>query len=447
MKRIIDLHLQAWKIAPGRKPILLRGARQVGKTFAVRKLGQSFSSYVEINFEKQPELKQIFDVDLVPERLVRDLQTILKKPIIPGETLLFLDEIQEAPKAITALRYFYEDMPNLHVLAAGSLLDFAIQQVGVPVGRVSFLYLYPLSWLEFLKALGNNLLIEEILKHDPKEPMGSPMHEHTLRFLSEYLAIGGMPEAVASWITAKDPFACANIHQTIIDAYRQDFHKYAKEKQIKYVDLLFEHGAKQLSQKFKYNAIPGEYRKRELAPALDLLATAGIVHRVYHASGQGIPLGAEANLDIFKMIFLDVGLIQAILGLDFADWFLNAQNSFINKGALIESFVGQELLAYSNPHAKSSLYYWQRQERGSQAEVDYLIQLQGKIIPIEVKSEKGSRLQSIRLFLESHPNSPFGIRFSRHDYSVHDSIHSYPLYAISTALGVDSQTLTDFVQL
>src|SRR6185312_5122713 len=156
MKRIIDRHLIEWKNSPNRKPILLRGARQVGKTFAVRKLGESFQNYIEINFERRPELKSIFELNLIPSRIIRDLIAILKQEINPGSTLLFFDEVQEAPNAIIALRYFYEEMPDLHVIAAGSLLDFAIQQVGVPVGRVAFLYMYPMSWLEFLMAQEND---------------------------------------------------------------------------------------------------------------------------------------------------------------------------------------------------------------------------------------------------------------------------------------------------
>jgi uncharacterized protein len=443
MKRIIDLHLRQWKNDPRRKPTLLRGARQVGKTFSVRKLGQTFESYVEINLERRPELKKIFEVDLIPQRIIRDLIAVLKKEIVPGKTLLFIDEIQEAPQAIISLRYFYEEMPDLHVIAAGSLLDFAIQQVGVPVGRVSFLYLYPMSWLEFLIAQGNDLLLAEILKHDPNEPMNEPIHQHTLRILSEYLVVGGMPEAVFSWIQNKNPLACAKIHQTILEAYRQDFHKYAKENQIKYVDHLFEHGTKQLGRKFKFSDIPGEYRKRELSPALDMLSIAGVVHHVYHSSGQGIPLGAEVDLNKFKLIYLDIGLTQAALGLNLADWFLNSNESFINKGTIVEGFVGQEILAYSNPNIKASLYYWQREERGSQAEIDYLIQKQGKVIPIEVKSNKGTHLKSMNHFLESHPKSPYGMRFSNHDYSIHNRIHSYPLYAIASALGLTLEDISD----
>ncbi len=434
MKRFIDLELMRWKNSGNHKPILLRGARQVGKTFAVRTLGKTFKNFVEINFEKRPELKTLFDFNLVPERIIRDLVSVLKQEITENDTLLFFDEVQEVPKAIIALRYFYEEMPNLHVIAAGSLLDFAIQQVGVPVGRVSFLYMYPMSWLEFLKAQGNDMLLERLLNTTAENPFGTPIHEHTLNLLTEYLAVGGMPEAVASWVNNKNAIECAKIHHTIIDAYRQDFNKYAKEHQIKYLELLYEFGIRQIGKKFKFSAIPGEYRKRELMPALELLLTAGLFHRIQHSSGQGIPLGADLDFDKFKIIFLDVGLTQTMLGLDFSDWFLNSKQSYVNKGSVLEAFVGQELLAYSTPSSKASLYYWQKEEKAAQAEVDYLIQKAGHVIPIEVKSNKGTALKSMRVFLQSHPNSPYGIRFSSHDYSIHDGIHSYPLYSVFSAL-------------
>jgi len=445
MKRFIDLQLMQWKHSEHRKPILLRGARQVGKTFAVRKLGKTFKNYVEVNFENRPDLKTIFDTNLVPERIIRDLITFLKKEITPNETLLFFDEVQAAPKAIIALRYFYEEMPNLHVIAAGSLLDFAIQQVGVPVGRVSFLYMYPMSWLEFLKAQGNDLLIDRLLNNQAEASteasLGSPLHQHTLDLLSEYLAVGGMPEAVSSWMETKNALECSKIHHTILASYQQDFSKYAREHQIKYLELLFEHGVKQLGQKFKFFSLPGEYRKRELLPALDLLCITGIFHRVYHSSGQGIPLGAEVDFNKFKMLFLDIGLTQAILGLDFSDWLLHFKQSYVNKGALLEAFVGQELLVYSDPNIKTALYYWHKEDKNSQAEIDYLIQQKGQVIPIEVKSNKGAHLKSMRIFLDSHPKSSYGIRFSSHDYSIYDGIHSYPLYAIFAALGFKSTAL------
>jgi len=435
MKRLIDTHLLNWKHSKQRKPLLLRGARQVGKTFVVRKLGESFKNYVEVNFEQRPELKTIFETNLVPERMVRDLVSILKQDIIPGETLLFFDEIQQVPKAIIALRYFYEEMPHLHVIAAGSLLDFAIEKVGIPVGRVTFLYMYPLSWLEFLMALKNDKLIENLFNHKGDTPLGAPLHEHTLNLLSEYLVVGGMPEAVRSWVEEKNALECTRIHHNILDSYRQDFSKYAKEHQVKYLELLFEYALKQLGSKFKFSKIPGEYRKRELLPAFDLLSTAGVLHKIYHSSGQGIPLGAEVNLDIFKTIFVDVGLTQTLLGVEASDWFLSPNESYINKGYLLEAFVGQELLAYSNPESKSNLYYWQKEEKSGQAEIDYLIQKERQIVPIEVKSAKGSQLKSLRHFLETHTKSKYGIRFSSHDFSIFDGVHSYPLYAIFIALG------------
>lgn len=436
MFRFIDLHLKSWATGSHRKPLLLRGARQVGKTFAVRKLGQTFDQFIEVNFEESPQLRKIFDdeKDLDPTRVMRDLSLALKTEIKPGTTLLFLDEIQVVPRAIIALRYFYEKMPNLHVIAAGSLLEFAVERVGMPVGRVDFLYLYPMSWLEFLKALGYDLIIKAILAHDIHVPESEVVHTQILEILREYFVIGGMPEAVAYWAKTKDPHTCSKIHQSIIQSYRQDFHKYAKAHEVKYVELIFEDALQQMGKKFKFNQLEGEYRKRDLAPALDLLEKAGVLYRVYHSAGQGIPLGAEISHDFYKLIFLDVGLSQALLGLDLSDWFLNGTPSFTNKGIIVEAFVGQELLAYTDPSQKGSLYYWHRQQKGSEAEVDYLIQNQGHVIPVEVKSDKGRSLKSMHLFLDSHPKSAYGIRFSTHNFSEHEKIQSYPLYAIPLAL-------------
>lgn len=443
MFRFIDSHLKEWTTNEHRKPLILRGARQVGKTFAVRKLGLTFERYVEINFEEHPHLKKIFseEKDLDPARIIRDLSLALNQEILPGKTLLFFDETQLIPNVIIALRYFYEKMPALHVIAAGSLLDFAIEQVGVPVGRVEFYNLYPMSFLEFLKASNYHLIINEVSNHSINELLSDVIHHKILNILREYLAIGGMPEVVDCWIRRKNPFECSRIHQSILRSYRQDFGKYAKSHQIKYVELLFETAAQQLSQKFKFNVLEGGYRKRELSPALDLLAKAGIIHRVYQSNGQGIPIGAMANREKYKVILLDVGLTQSLLGLELSEWFLNSQSIFVNKGALVEAFVGQELLVYQEPYFDSSLYFWQRDAKGSEAEVDYLIQMQGNIIPIEVKSDKGRQLKSMHLFLNSHPNTPFGIRFSSHNYSIHEKIFSYPLYAIP--FGIKSRLGSD----
>lgn len=446
MFRFIDLHLIEWSQSSDRKSLILRGARQVGKTFAVRKLGERFEHYVEVNFEESPHLKKIFDENksLDPKRIIRELSFALEKEIIPGKTLLFFDESQMVPRIIIALRYFYEKMPELHVIAAGSLLDFAIEKVGVPVGRVEFYNLYPMSFLEFLKASGQNLIIQEILKHDIHEPESEVIHHKTLEDLKIYLAIGGMPEVVQAWISAQNPQMCSKIQQTIIRSYRQDFGKYAKDHQIQYVEILFETALKQMGQKFKFSEIPGEYRKRELSPALDLLEKAGVIHKVYQSGGQGIPIGATKHPDKFKVILLDVGLSQALLDLNLSDWFLNSDKVFVNKGMLVEAFVGQELLVYGEPYRGSSLYYWQRDVKGSEAELDYLFQLKGKLIPIEVKSGTRGHLKSLQLFLENHPDTPFAIRFSMHNYSAHQKLLSYPLYAVPA--GVQWQIPDQFLQ-
>lgn len=430
MNRIIDLHLERWVTMKGRKPLLLRGARQVGKTFAARKLSKKFETFIEINFEKSPKFKPIFDGDLDPKRLTRILASEFDKAIIPGKTLIFFDEIQEAPRALIALRYFYEEMPELHILAAGSLLHLAIEQVGVPVGRVSFFHVYPLSWFEFLKALDKTQLIERLLNHSITEPFDEFLHNSLFESLSEYMAIGGMPEAVYSWVENKDPKLCQDIHQSIIDTYINDFPKYAKKLQIKYVELLFDKLGLQLGQKFTFSRISEEYRKRDLFPSLELLSKADLAHIIYHTSAQGVPIGSQINLNKFKVISLDIGLTQSILGTKLSEWFIHPKENFINKGGLTEAFVGQELIAYQNPFHSKNLYYWQRETKNSQAEIDYLIQSYNQIIPIEVKSDKGNSLKSMFIFLENHPLSKYGVRFSMHNFSIYDKIYSYPLYAI-----------------
>ncbi|MEI6243375.1 MAG: AAA family ATPase, partial [Chlamydiota bacterium] len=278
MKRLIDSYLDSWKEDPQRQSLLLRGARQVGKTYSVRKLGSTFPEFVEINFELIPAAKEIFEKDLLPERIIRDLSFLMQKPIIPGKTLLFFDEIQECPKAVSSLRYFYEMLPSLHVIAAGSLVDFTINEIGLPVGRVSSLYMYPLSFLEFLQALEKNILIEELLNKPLTAPVTDVAHSALLELLGQYFAIGGMPKAVESWITYHSPQKCFAIHQSLLNTYQQDFNKYATKFQLKYVSLLFNQIPWHVGNLFKFSKIPGDYRKRELAPSLDLLTTAGVIH-------------------------------------------------------------------------------------------------------------------------------------------------------------------------
>ncbi len=437
MKRLIDWHLKSWKNGHRRKPLVLRGARQVGKTFAVRELGKTFSSMVEINFELQPEAKNIFEQDLVPDRIIWELGLLSKTNIVPGETLLFLDEIQTAPNVILALRYFFEKMPQLHVIAAGSLLDFALEQVGMPVGRVTTLYIYPLSFLEFLSASGNAMLIKPILEG---VAVSEVIHDEITKLLSHYLVIGGMPEAVFEWVKTKNPLATRDIHKQLIETYRADFPKYAKKYQLKYLEPLYAQIPHFLGEQFKYSSIHGGYKKRELAPCLDLLCHANVVHRVTHSAGNGVPLGSEVNLEWFKTIFLDVGISLAILDLDLNAWFLNPDKDLINRGAIVEAFVGQELLCYVSPKGKNNLYFWKRDTVGATSEVDYLYDKQGMVIPIEVKSGVGSTLRSMHQFLLEHEKSSYGIRFWSQNYlPLRDKLDSRPLYSVATLAHADQK--------
>lgn len=434
MKRDLRIYLEEWATNQGRKPILLKGARQVGKSYLARDFGNTFENFVEINFEFMPGLKSVFEKDLDPVRIVRDLSVIVGQPIKPGKTLLFLDEIQECPGAIKSLRYFYEKMPQLHVIAAGSLLDFVLDETGLPVGRVMPLYLYPLSFMEFLSAVGKEHLRHEIYNHNPVEEFPEFLHNQLLGLIGEYMAVGGMPEAVKQWINTGDLSSCLTIHRLLIDTYRQDFAKYAEKRKQKYVEMIFNAIPRLAGKKFIFNAVSTEMRSRELRPALELLAKAGIAHIINHSSSNGLPLGSEINPQVSKVIFLDVALAQSVLGIDYGSWILDPVYYIANRGAVTESFVGQELLAYSPAAMKSELYYWVREIRGSMAEVDYVTGINGKVVPIEVKSGVTGTLKSLHIFLEQKRNSEYGLQFSQRNYQVDKKIRRYPLYAIAAAL-------------
>lgn len=433
MKRLIDHYLREWKQRPDRKALLLRGARQVGKTYAVRALGKSYDEMVEINLEMNPEYSDVFRLNLDPHRILRELRLMTGKRLVPGSSLLFIDEIQQQPLAVSALRYFYESMPEMHVIAAGSLLEFAIEQVGIPVGRVASLHMYPMSFLEFLVARGEHPMAEHLI--EAHLSISDPVHERLLRLVGDFLVLGGLPEVIETWIHHEDLNRCGEVLDIVVAAYRQDFAKYAKRHQIKYVDLVFNEVPALTGRKFKYDALPGAWKARELAPALDLLCKASVVHKVTHSAGNGIPLKAESNPNRFKALFLDVGLAQRIMGADIKPWILDPAAAIRNAGAITEAFVGQELLAYSRPWAKQELHYWHREARASNAEVDYLLPLGDVVVPVEVKSGATGSLRSLRTFLdEKRATTPYGIRFCGQPGSIHEDLHSYAIYAVPHVL-------------
>jgi len=431
MKRELEKVLLAWKEDPTKKPILLKGARQVGKSYLVQKIGKSFQRYAEVNFDFQKDILSIFKPDFDPVRITRDLSIATGKRIIPGETLLFLDEIQECPDAIRSLRYFYEKMPELHVIAAGSLLDFTLQDIGLPVGRIQPLYLYPVSFVEFLQAEEEDLLLEALSEHNTAIELPEFIHQRLFRLYGEYMAIGGMPEAVEKWLETSEIKKCRRIHSSLIETYRQDFSKYAAGFQVKYVESIYSAIARMSGRKFVYSSVNPGYRSRELRPALELLSRAGVVHMITHSSSSGIPLSSDVNPLLFKVILSDIALMQTMLRYNSGLWILNPENAARDFGSMAEAFVGQELLAYSSPYQNSELVYWAREKRGSSAEVDYVAELDGNVVPIEVKAGKSSHLKSLQLFLQEKKISPYGLFFSQRNFAVQGKIRRYPIYAVS----------------
>lgn len=436
MYRTIYRHLEEWKSSPQRKPILLRGARQVGKSWLVRELGKTFSSFVEINFEERQDLVPLFDGDISPDHLLPRLSAAAGAPIVPGKTLLFLDEIQLCPRAITALRYFYEKLPNLHVLAAGSLLEFTIEQIGIPVGRVSSLYCYPLSFYEFLLATGHGSLIDHMRSLPVETPLEGPLHAKALSLFSEYMVVGGMPEAVQEWVTRRELHSCLKIQRDIVENYRQDFGKYARVRRREHVEMVFSAVPRLVGRKMVFSHISDSLRSRELKPAFELLQKAAVVHAVSHSSGNGLPLGAEENSTLCKAFLLDVALMQSVLHLDHGRWLLDPERHFVNEGAVVEAFVGQELIAYRAPFEKAALHYWVREKNGAKAEVDYLIEKEGVVVPVEVKSGSGGRRKSLDLFLSEKKNSTYGLQVSSAPAGVSEKVRRVPLYALWRFLNI-----------
>ena len=430
MKRFLLERLQVWKHDTERKPLLLRGARQVGKSYLVNEFSRGFANCVELNFEMEPYLAEIFSDSLEPSRLVERISIAKNADLKSGETLLFLDEIQAAPQALTALRYFHEKMPGLHVIAAGSLIEFALEKTGLPVGRVSSLYLYPLSFREFLEAAGKEKLGACLDEHDLNKPLAEVLYRQLLDCFAQYMAVGGMPEAVNTWLINRDMKKVRRVHNDIIETYRQDFLKYAKKQQIHHVDKVFAAVPRLLGKKFVYAQVDQGLKSREIKPALDLLEMAQVAHRVRHSAGNGVPLEGQCNDSLFKVIFLDIGLSQALLGVNDGDWMLNMQRAVSNRGAVVEAFVGQEILAMSDPGVRRRLFYWVREKAHAKSEVDYLVEKNDRVIPVEVKSGSTGSLKSLKQFLLEKPEVQYGVHLSPANFGSYRNIRQIPLVAV-----------------
>ena len=441
-QRKIDNDLQTWKNAPRRKPLLIRGARQVGKSSAVRKLGESFKYYVEVNLEKQLALKAFFTENIDVKKTCTNLSATTGIPIIAGETLLFIDEIQSCVPAIMALRYFKEDYPDLHVIAAGSLLEFALEEVpSFAVGRIRSLYMYPFSFDEFLSAQGLQIQVDFKRKASPPSPLVEPFHKQMVEQVKTFLLVGGMPEAVSEWIETHDYLTCSHVHSDIMDTYRNDFSKYKKRVSPDLLRQILRSVALQIGEKFVFSQAVEGVRSTQVKEALRLLALAGLITPVTHTAANGIPLGAEENEKYIKYLFLDTGLLLTLLNIPAADILLASDVDLVNNGAITEVLAGLELMKYKDCFQKAEMYYWQRHSKNGNAEIDYLEAFNATVLPIEVKASTQGAMQSLYFFMrEKHLSNAVRTsleNFGHFDYS--DPLDSqairhidvYPLYALS----------------
>ena len=400
MKRLAEKQVQGWKDSSRRKPLLIRGARQVGKTWFVENvLAIHFDSFVKIDLEKRNDLHIHFAGTLDPRTILSHLELATGR-IIPGKTLLFIDEIQACPRAIMALRYFYEEIPELHVVAAGSLLEFAFGEISIPVGRVQYLHMHPMTFYEYLLAMGKELAAECILQQ-----VDDVTQKIILNELRSYFFVGGMPECVKTYCDSLSMLATFQVQSEILDSYRDDFSKYTPRMNPMCLDAVFLNVAKSVGEQLKYTRLNDGHSGQMNRKAFDLLTKARVLQKIPSCDPSGLPLGATANQKKFKASMLDIGLMQRLCQVPVELELQEDDLLAMYRGKLAEQFVAQELLAWHS----SELFYWSRDARGSNAEVDYLVVREGKIYPVEVKSGRGGSLRSLHLMLKKYQNCPHGL--------------------------------------
>lgn len=446
--RLIDKYLLEWAKRPSRKPVLLRGARQVGKSTAVRNLGTFFNTYIEINFEKQPEYKALFKENLDVKRIVSQISALYGKTIEVGKALLFFDEIQSCQEAIMSLRFFKEDMPDLHVIAAGSLLEFALEQLPTfGVGRIHSMFMSPMTFDEFAIANGEKPLLDARNQATPDTPLPEPLHNRLVSLLRTYMLVGGMPEVVSKWVERHDYIECQEIQDNIIVSYEDDFPKYRNRANPALLRHVLHSAAVQSTKKFSYSAVGG-YRADETKKALDMLILAGILIPVTRTDANGLPLGSEADKSYRKLLVFDSGLMLRMLNMSSGDIsgltseiLTSDATNLVNKGPMAELIAGLEILRYNSPNIRHDLYYWIRMSKNSQAEIDYVVTMSQKVLPVEIKAGTQGGMKSLWIFMRdkhlTHAVRCSLENFGKLTYTDKDDsdairdVDIYPLYAIS----------------
>jgi predicted AAA+ superfamily ATPase len=444
IKRDISSFLTQWKAAPDRKVLLLRGARQVGKTFIAREFGKTFKNFVEVNFYETPEVGNFFKTgNLAPQNIIEKLELYYNVSITPGETLLFFDEIQSCPEAIDSLRFFYEKSPGLHLLATGALLEFGLNDVlSFGVGRIVSAFMYPISLSEFIAALlgekfagivGNAVAINQGIEE--------VLHKKLIDAVTIHSIIGGLPGVVATYLKSHDLRECFKILDELIVGFEDDFAKYNEKVNPQKLRDTLKAIALQTGDKFVYSRIKPDTPVYGYDTALGQLMRAGLAYKINRVSANGIPLGAEIDEKRFKIILFDSGIYNRLLNLDLRGVIATNDIGLVNSGALAENICGLELVKSTPCYRRPELFYWTREAKGSNAEIDYVVQRGNTIVPIEVKAGTKGQMQSLYIFMKEK-QLMLGVRTSIENFgrlvppSGEGEVAIVPLYGIGRYVNV-----------
>jgi len=421
MKRNATEYLTHWATKPNRKPLIINGARQIGKSWAVRELGKTVfkQNFLELNFEKKPQLNQIFEVDLDVKRIIKEIE-ILENATISDATLLFFDEIQNCPKAIIALRYFYEDLPNISIISAGSLLEFQLKDIPFPVGRVEMYNMFPMSFSEFLMATANERLIPYLKRTD--NDVSQTITDKIVAELLNYYWVGGMPECVKHFAENKDYKTVRKIQDDLIYTYQQDFAKYSPLVNKDCLMDVLSNITQNIGGQIIYSKLSERYTMPTNKKGVEVLTTAKLLYKIENVSVKTLPFSSNGKQ--FKMLFLDIGLLLCLSRVSYENLFYSKSINTNFSGAWAEQFVGQQLLT----QGFEPLRYWARNKPNSSAEVDFVIENNGEIIPIEVKSGTAGKLRSLHLMLAENLNIERGLVLANTKFGSEAKIKFMPIY-------------------
>jgi predicted AAA+ superfamily ATPase len=420
-------YLKDWKTRPSRKPLVIRGARQVGKSYLIRQFAKiAFENLIEINLEYNKDVLPYFEKQ-EPCEILNLLAIHFNCPIKEGSTLLFLDEVQAAPHILAKLRYFHEKMPQLHVIAAGSLLEFVLEEhtFSMPVGRIEYLYLGPMTFMEFLAATGNNEIVSFLDTFTLNKEFPDPLHKKLKDLFKQYLVTGGMPESIRSFIETGSWIESDRVKQSILTTYIDDFSKYGRRIKHELMSTVFKALPHTVGTVLKYSRISRDFRPDEIARAIHFFSMARVCFPVYHSSCEGIPVGATVNHKKMKPLFLDVGLLTTACGLSMTSIEKAVDLMLVNNGSVTEQFIGQHLLYRQDPYREPELHFWTREKQPSNAEIDYVVSIGTKTIGIEVKAGTTGSLKSLNQFM-LEKKYPLAVRYNLDCPSVCKSVGRMP---------------------